>query len=394
MNSYDVVIIGGGVIGTCTAYYLSSKGVKVAVVEKNDIASGTSGKCDGNILINDKKPGFDTLMAYKSQQLFKELEKEIEYNFDYSQRGSLYIIESEDEWDVAREYVDQQVEDGYSMRMLSKKEIHEQEPYLAVDIIGGIEIDCDAAINPMLLAYGLAVEAEKSGADFYNHNKVEDIILSKEGSVEAVITDKEKLYTDNIINCAGVWAPEIGKMVGIDIPIKPRQGQILVSEKTFPVGKRKIVEFGYMMAKFGDENYNRDVSPELEELGIAFVFEPTLENNFLIGSSRAFVGFDTDISFEVMRGLAKRAVRFFPVMENINVIRAYAGLRPYVPDHFPIVSDVKEVPGFYIVAGHEGDGIGLSPITAKLITQMICKDTLSIDVEKLSFSRFSNNQNY
>ncbi len=389
MNSYDVVIIGGGVIGTCTAYYLSREGVKVAVVEKNDIASGTSGRCDGNILIHDKKPGFDTLMAYKSQQLFKEIEKDIEYNFDYSQRGSLYIIESEDEWDVAREYVDQQVEDGYPMRMLSKKEIHEQEPYLADDIIGGIEIDCDAAINPMLLAYGLAVKAEKYGADFYNHNKVEDIMLSKEGSVEAVLTDKEKLYTDNIINCAGVWAPEIGKMVGIDIPIKPRQGQILVSEKTFPVGKRKIVEFGYMMAKFGDENYSRDVSPELEELGIAFVFEPTLENNFLIGSSRAFVGFDTDISFEVMRGLAKRAVRFFPVMENINVIRAYAGLRPYVPDHFPIVSGVEEVPGFYIAAGHEGDGIGLSPITARLITQKVLNKEPEIDAERLSFARFN-----
>src|SRR6056297_397793 len=388
MNSYDVVIIGGGVIGTCTAYYLSSKGVKVAVVEKNDIASGTSGKCDGNILINDKKPGFDTLMAYKSQQLFKELEKEIEYNFDYSQRGSLYIIESEDEWDVAREYVDQQVEDGYSMRMLSKKEIHEQEPYLAVDIIGGIEIDCDAAINPMLLAYGLAVEAEKSGADFYNHNKVEDIILSKEGSVEAVITDKEKLYTDNIINCAGVWAPEIGEMVGIDIPIKPRQGQILVAEKTFPVGKRKIVEFGYMMAKFGDENYKRDVDPKLDELGIAFVFEPTQANNFLIGSSRNFCGFDTSVSIDVMRGLAQRAVRFFPIMKDINVTRAYAGLRPYVPDHFPIVSEVAEITGFYIAAGHEGDGIGLAPITGKIIENMITGLDLNLPVDfDLSFER-------
>ncbi len=386
---YDVVVIGGGVIGTCTAYYLSKEGFKVALVEKKDIASGTSGRCDGNILIHDKKPGFDTRMAYISQQLFKELEEEIAYEFDYSQRGSLYIIESEEEWEVARDYVARQVEDGYPMRMLGKKEIHKQEPYLADDIIGGIEIDCDASINPMLLAYGLAYEAEKNGVDFYNYTTVKDIQLNEQGAVKAVITDKERLFTDYVVNCAGVWAPEIGKMVNIDIPIRPRQGQILVSEKTFPVGKRKIVEFGYMMAKFGDENYSRNVSPELEEMGIAFVFEPTLENNFLIGSSRAFVGFNTDVSIEVMQGLAKRAVRFFPIMSEINIIRAYAGLRPYVSDHFPIISDVKEVPGFYIAAGHEGDGIGLSPITARLITQMILNQELIINADKLSFARFN-----
>ncbi|GAI07742.1 unnamed protein product, partial [marine sediment metagenome] len=168
------------------------------------------------------------------------------------------------------------------------------------------------------------------------------------GFTEAVETDQEVLITKYVVNCAGVWAPEIGNMVGIDIPIKPRRGQLLVAEKTFPVGKRKIAEFGYMMAKFGDENYKRNVSTELEDLGIAFVFEPTLSDNFLIGSSRSFAGFDTRVSIEVMQGLAKRAIRFFPVMKDIHVIRAYAGLRPYVDDHMPIISKVDEISAFYI----------------------------------------------
>jgi len=107
------------------------------------------------------------------------------------------------------------------------------------------------------------------------------------------------------------------------------------------------------MAKFGNENYKRNVSPEIEDLGIAFVFEPTLSDNFLIGSCRAFVGFDTRVSIEVMQEIAKRAIRFFPVMEDIHVIRAYAGLRPYVDDHMPIISKVDEISGFYIAAGHD-----------------------------------------
>jgi sarcosine oxidase subunit beta len=121
------------------------------------------------------------------------------------------------------------------------------------------------------------------------------------------------------------------------------------------------------------------------------VFEPTASNNFLIGSSRAFVGFNTDVSIDVMRGLAKRAIRFFPVMKDLHVIRSYAGLRPYTADHFPIISDVEAVPGFYISAGHEGDGIGLAPISGKLMSQMVTGKKTEFDVKKLSFSRFQRN---
>ena len=327
-------------------------------------------------------------MSYTSQLLFKELVSEIPYNFDYVQRGSIYIIESEEELKVAKEYVEKQIEDGYLMRMMDKSEIHDEEPYLAEDIIGGVEIGCDASVNPMALAFELSLEAKRNGAVVFDHTSVTGIRLDKKGTVEAVETDKGVLITKDVVNCAGVWAPEIGNMVGIDIPIKPRQGQLLVAEKTFPVGKRKIVEFGYMMAKFGDKNYRRNVSPELEDLGIAFVFEPTQANNFLIGSSRAFVGFNTHVSIEVMRGLAERAIRFFPIMKDIHVIRAYAGLRPYVEDHMPIISKVEEVPGFYIAAGHEGDGIGLSPLTGKLISQMITGEETIVPTDSLSITRF------
>jgi len=388
MKSYDTVVIGGGVIGTSVAYYLSKKGVKVALVEKNDIASGTSGQCNGGIGMSDKQPGLDSKMTYDSQLLFKELFKEIPYNFEFTQRGSIFIIESEEEFNIAEEYVKKQVEDGYPMRMMDKSEIHNDEPYLAEDIVGGVEIDCDFSLNPMAFAFGLSLEAKRNGAVVFDHTSLIGIRLDKKGTVEAVETDKGPLMTKEVVNCAGVWAPHIGKMVGLDIPIKPRQGQLLVAEKTFPVGKRKIVEFGYMMAKFGNENYKRNVRPELENLGIAFVFEPTLSNNFLIGSSRAFVGFDTHVSIEVMQGLAERAIRFFPVMKDIHVIRAYAGLRPYVEDHIPIISKVDEVPGFYIAAGHEGDGIGLSPLTGKLISQMITGEETILPIDTLSINRF------
>jgi len=395
MIKYDAVIVGGGVIGSCISYYLTEAGLKVALVEKGDIASGTTSSCDGNILISDKKPGFDTDLASVSQNLFKELDEELDYEFDYTKKGSLYLIESQEEWSVAEQFVKEQTANGYSMRMLDYDQVHKDEPLLADDIIGGVEIETDAAVYPMAFAYSLIDKACKKGLKLYNYNSVEDIILDTKGQIESVLlSGGEKIRTTNLINAAGVWAPEIGSMVGIDIPIQPRQGQILVAERTRQIGRRKIVEFGYMMAKFGSKNYKRDIHPILEEYGIAFVFEPTAADNFLIGSSRQFVDFDTRVSIEVMKGLAARAIRFFPSMKNINVIRAYAGLRPYVADHFPIISSVEQVPGFYIAAGHEGDGIGLAPVTGKLVEHLIIGDDINIPldldyaVQKLSFSRF------
>ncbi|MCF8008820.1 MAG: FAD-binding oxidoreductase [Halanaerobiales bacterium] len=396
MINFDAVIVGGGVIGSCISYYLTKVGLKVALVEKKDIASGTSSSCDGNILISDKKPGFDTDLAAISQNLHKELDQKLDYEFDYTQKGSLYLIESNKEWSVAKQYVKEQTANGYSMRMLDYDQVHNDEPLLADDIIGGVETETDSAVYPMAFVYSLIDQACKNGLKLYNYNSVVDVKLGTKGQVESVLLlGGEKIKTDNVINAAGVWAPEIGDMVGIDIPIRPRQGQILVAEKTKQVGRRKIVEFGYMMAKFGGKNYKRNINPVLEKHGIAFVYEPTAADNFLIGSSRQFVGFNTKTSIEVIKGLAARAIRFFPSMKDINVIRSYAGLRPYVDDHFPIVSSVKSVPGFYIAAGHEGDGIGLAPVTGKLVEYLLTDKKLDIPldldyaIQRLSFNRFS-----
>jgi glycine/D-amino acid oxidase-like deaminating enzyme len=388
MKTVDAAVIGAGVIGACVAYYLAKENARVVVLERGDIASGTSSHGEGNVLIHDKQPGIDTQMAHASQKLFKALAAELSCDFEYVERGSVLLIESEEEWKAAEALAARQAADGYPIRMLSQDEIQRQEPFLAEDIIGAVEIDCDAAINPMAFTFGLCREAEKLGADIRTYSPVRRITRSKDGAVRSVQTVDEEYRTKYVVDCAGVWARDIGRMVGVDIPIRPRQGQLLVAERTFTVGSRKIVEFGYLMAKFGDSSYRRNVSPDLERMGIAFVFEPTQAGNFLVGSSRAFVGYDTDVSIEVMRGLARRALRFFPVLKDINVIRAYAGLRPYCPDHFPIVSAVKDVPGFYIAAGHEGDGVGLAPITGKLITEMITGKETSIPIEHLRFSRF------
>jgi glycine/D-amino acid oxidase-like deaminating enzyme len=129
MNRFEVVVIGAGIIGSSVAYYLSKAGYSVALVEKGDIANGTSSRCDAVALICDKKPGIDTEMGYKSIQLYKELAKEFSYDFEFASRGSLYVCETEQELEMAAGYVAQQKSAGYEMRMVDHKELFDIEPY-------------------------------------------------------------------------------------------------------------------------------------------------------------------------------------------------------------------------------------------------------------------------
>ena len=385
-RTVDVAVIGAGAIGTAVAYYCSKAGASVVLIDSGDIAEGTSSKCDGNILVCDKKPGFDAQLARASLDMFDSLSRELEYPIQWSQKGSLYLIETEEELEIARKFCLDMQACGIPMRMLDRKEIKEDEPYLADDLVGGLETACDGALFPIGLCYAYAFGAKKLGVEIKLYSPVTGI-EQKAAREFTVRFGDDSLTAKNVVNCAGVWSPAIGKMVGLDIPVKPRQGQILVGEQTFQIGRRKVHEFGYLAAKFQTGGYKRPVSERVERNGVAFVFEPTESNNFLIGSSRRFAGEDISNDIDVMQALAERAVRFFPVLRDIKIIRAYTGIRPFTPDHMPIVSDT-EIPGFYIAAGHEGDGIGLSAISGKFISDMIAGNELPMDIAPLRFSRF------
>src|SRR5690606_35675853 len=148
---------------------------------------------------------------------------------------------------------------------------------------------------------------------------------------------------------------------------------------------RNVMEFGYLMNKFQRE---RIADPEKLKHGVDLVLEPTENQNFLIGSSRQFVGFDGSIDIHVVKTMAKRALRFFPKMDDFNIIRTYTGFRPWTKDHLPIVSAVEKVPGFYIAAGHEGDGISLACVTGKLMEELLCEKDTIIPIDRLKYERF------
>lgn len=152
-------------------------------------------------------------------------------------------------------------------------------------------------------------------------------------------------------------------MVGLNIPIKPRKGQLIISEPIGPFMEATVQWARYNIIKFNPESIK---DKNVLKLGSSLSIEQTKEGTLVIGGTREFSGFDKENTLEGIEVMLKRAVEFFPAIKDLNFIRAFAGLRPFTPDGLPLIGEVDKIKGFYIAAGHEGDGIALAPISGKL----------------------------
>jgi glycine/D-amino acid oxidase-like deaminating enzyme len=382
-----VIVVGAGVVGTAVAYFLATAGAQVTVVERSDLGGGTSSRCDGNVLAIDKDPGYDSRLADVSQRLLHDLAARLG-PMEYRAPGSYLVCDTEEEVDPARAWAASLAETGLPCRFLDREAIHRELPDIAEDVPAGLYCASDATLNPLLYTHRLAEAAEAAGARILTHRAAR--LRVADGRVRGVQLDEgqdiETLDADWTIVAAGVWSPALVEPLGLTLPVRPRKGTLLVGARGPLYGRIKVMEFGYLMTKFGRE---RQVPEDVERYGVALVYEATKAQNFLLGSSREFVGFDVDPDPAVMAAITRRAVRFYPDMKGAALIRAYAGLRPWTPDHLPIVGAVPAVPGLALACGHEGDGIGLAAVTGALMRDIVLEQPPVVDPEPLRFDRFA-----
>ncbi len=384
-KAYDVLIIGGGVIGLSITYWLARRGLAAACLERRTLAGGTSSRCDGNVVLHDTHPGYECRFAKFSQDFYPELSRELDVDFHWTRKGSVLLLDNDGEVELAREHAAKMTAEGLPYRLMDRQEMIDDEPRVARDIGGGLEISCDGSLDPIALCFALAYQARKLGARILTGLTVTGLIEDGAGRVGGVRTDQGDYHAPKVVNAAGIWSPEIGRMAGLNIPVKPRQGHILVSEKTFPVARRKISEFGYMTTRQESDISHRRVDHDILAHGVAFVFEPAPHQNFLLGSSRIFT---TSLKAEmaVVRAIARRAIRFFPIIKEVGAIRSYVGLRPYTADHMPIIDEPR--PGFIVATGHEGSGFCQAPGTAELVSRLVSGEAAPLDMKPLKLERF------
>lgn len=376
----DVVVIGGGIIGACCTYYLSLAGLRVHLVERGGIASGCSGACQFGIGHINTGIGRDLTLA--SGRLWASLAEQLPLDIEYERVGNIYIADRPNGMRALERTAQLVQRSGMRCQLLGARELHELEPYLSPELAGGLFFPDDAKVQPILATLAFVKAAKAKGATILTFTEVTGIELSADKAVMAVHTTAGRIPTPIVVAAAGAWSASCGEMVGLKIPIIPRKGHIVVTEPVPPMINTYLLDASYFEA----------VEEDALRIAVAMVLGQTRSGNILLGSSRQFAGFDRSVDPGVVRSMITRCLRFLPALTDIHAIRIYTGLRPYTPDLLPIIDEAEEVPGFYIAAGHEGEGITMGPMTGKLISQMITGQELDLPVEKLSLSRFAQGQ--
>ncbi len=375
----DAVIIGGGVIGASIAFQLACRKIKVKLLEKRYPAAGASGACDGAVFLQTKRPGVHLQMALESSRRFNVLTERLPIGIEFRKSGGLVVIETEAQYEAIHRYVIEQRRNGLEVNLLDAEELRSIEPHLSDRLLGAAHSSMDGKVNPMALTNGFIQAAKALGADILMNTCVTDIEV-RGNRVRSVRTNHGEIETEIVINAAGIYAPEIGRMVDLHVPIKPRRGQLLVMEAGPKILSHCLISANYITAKFNPESTNSG------DEGVSM--DQTSNGTLLLGSTREFVGFDRRNTLSAMKRIAAQAPRILPRLKQMKVIRAFAGLRPYTTDGLPILGEVKAVKGFIMAAGHEGDGIALSPYTGELIAQLVVDGKADIPLCDFSLERF------
>jgi len=176
----------------------------------------------------------------------------------------------------------------------------------------------------------------------------------------------------------------VSDMVEIPMPVQPRRGQIVVTHAKKPVLNHSLISAKYIVAKY---------DPSLaDKAGQGISMEQADNGNLLLGSTREFVGFNKENTISGIQKIIRQTTAVLPLLENFQVIRAFAGLRPYTPDGLPILGPVGSLNGFFMAAGHEGDGIALSPVTGDLMANMLLERKTHIPLDAFSPDRFKKSE--
>ncbi|HWP50847.1 MAG TPA: FAD-dependent oxidoreductase [Clostridia bacterium] len=383
----DACVIGGGLMGLATAYYLSRAGKSVVLLEQREIGNGASGSCDDMILLQSKKPGVTLKLALESLSLYRNLSKELDWDIGFSSHGGMILIQNGKELAVMEKFVQKQRECGLDVTIVDQKELRRRQPHVREDILASTYSSVDSQVDPLRLMHAFLRRSMDFGMVPLRHAPV--TAIEKTGSHWMVSSGNEiRVECDYVINAAGAWASQIGKLTGLEIPIEPRRGQLAITEQIPPIGETNVWTASYVASKI-DPSLAPDMSSFAKSIGLGFSFTQTHDGNYLIGSTREAADFDKTTSQQAITNIMKQACSYFPILKSVNVIRTISGFRPASKDGLPIVSQVDHLPGYYICAGHEGDGVALAPITGKNLADLIITGHCEQGFNELSFSRFS-----
>jgi glycine/D-amino acid oxidase-like deaminating enzyme len=230
----------------------------------------------------------------------------------------------------------------------------------------------------MLAAARLLRAAQDKGAEIRANTELLALGTTA-GRLTTVTTTRGSISAGCVVNATGSWGGEVSARMNAPVPVLPRRGFILVTEPLPP---------DMIRHKVYTADYVANVASSDEGLETSTVVESTKSGTVLIGASRERVGFDRALSVPVISTLARGAIRVFPFLSGVRLLRTYRGFRPYCPDHLPVIGADRRIGGVFHACGHEGAGIGLAPATGTMIANLLTGATGPVDPRHFSPERF------
>lgn len=382
----DVIIVGAGIIGAACARVLASAGIDVTVVDRGMTAGGTSSACEGNLLVSDKAPGPELVLAQYAGALWRgvviDLCEQLGDGFpsvEFDPKGGVVVATTTAGAGPLLDFAARQRGAGVDARVIDAGEACRLEPDLTPRIEVAVYYPEDAQVQPTIAVEALMASARLHGARLLENTPVLGPLLDSSGSLIGVATPAGELRGRRVLIAAGPWSGEVAGLLGARLPVRPRRGELLVTTRM----RHRIFHKVY------DADYVGAVGSDDASLQTSSVVESTRSGTVLIGSSRQQVGFDAQLRVDVLSEIAAKALRLFPFLAGAAVLRSYGGFRPFMPDHLPVIGEDPRMPGLWYATGHEGAGIGLSLATAELIRDLMQGRPTRIDAAPYSAARAS-----
>jgi sarcosine oxidase subunit beta len=369
MQQSDVLIIGGGVIGCATAYYLSKRGLSVTVIEKKQIGEGGSSRNGGGVRQSGRDPRELPIAMYAVENLWPTLSEELEMDVEYYKKGNLRLAKTEKHLAILQGLTDRATVLGLDVRMIDAAEVKAINPYLSDEVIGASWCPTDGHANPMLTTLAFYRKARRQGVRFITGESAEKIIKQK-GRAVAVKTDYDTYYADRILVAAGFESNALLASVGLFVPMNRVLLEALVTE-----AQPKMFE---------------------QMLGTAeadFYGHQSTHGSFVFGGSSGIDAYTSDFDRPVTQGMTAPSIcrgimGYFPELADAKIVRTWAGWIDESADHVPVISNVEEVPGLTIACAFTGHGFGISPAVGQILTSLITDETPMVNIDALRYDRF------
>jgi glycine oxidase len=349
---YDVIIIGGGVIGSSIAYSQAKCGKKVLVLEKNRLISEASSAAAGMLGAQAEIDEHISMLklALKSRAMFPSLIRELEectgVDIGLVNKGMIKVAETEGEVVNLKKQISFHRDWDQAVKWLTIEELLEKEALLSPSLLGGMYIPNDGQLIAPRLSLSFAKAAMKYGTDFLEYSEVVDFLIEND-CMQGVVTATDTFHTDNVVVTTGAWTSQLLAKANIEMDVYPVKGECFSVIPRVPLISSTV----------------------FSELGCYIV--PKKDGRVIVGATSYCNTFDKTVSLQGLSQLMERAGFLLPEIGSAKWEKSWAGIRPQTGDGLPYIGAHPNYKGLYIAAGHYRNGILLSPITGKMVSDMI-----------------------